>query len=139
MNDANNANDRESLHKNNTKADTIGMIFMCSSKTKSDCYKYKVFGLPAAKKDIVLKIYKGMWLFLFDFDLKLLYGIYKAAEPGGYNIEPKAFKSEFPSQAKAERMKARTQEKLTNKLAATKIVQITTQMQKRANAEANIE
>ncbi|RVW65818.1 hypothetical protein CK203_007412 [Vitis vinifera] len=50
------------------KADSFGMIFMCSSKTKKDCYHYKVLGLPAT------------------------------TGPGGYNIEPKAFKSSFPSQ-----------------------------------------
>ncbi|KAF5184793.1 DCD (Development and Cell Death) domain protein [Thalictrum thalictroides] len=86
--------------KNSKKSDSMGMIFMCSSKTKQDCYRYKVLGLPAAKKDMVAKIYKGMRLFLFDIDLKLLYGIYKAAAPGGYNIEPKAFKSAFPSQVR---------------------------------------
>lgn len=80
------------------KADSFGMIFMCSSKTKKDCYHYKVLGLPASKKQVVQKIYKGMRLFLFDFDLRLMYGIYKATGPGGYNIEPKAFKSSFPSQ-----------------------------------------
>lgn len=86
--------------KDSKKAESMGMIFMCSSKTKKDCYNYKVLGLPASKKDVVAKIYKGMRLFLFDIDLKLMYGIYKAAGPGGYNIEPKAFKSAFPSQVK---------------------------------------
>lgn len=96
---ANNTIDQELSAKRVTKKDkSMGIIFMCSSKTKKDCYHYKVFGLPSSKRDIVLKIHEGMKLFLFDFDLKLLYGIYKAAGPGGYNIEPKAFKSGFPSQ-----------------------------------------
>ncbi|KAK9734812.1 hypothetical protein RND81_04G164800 [Saponaria officinalis] len=82
------------------KTESMGMIFMCSSETKKDCYKYQVFGLPAGKKDIVSKIYKGMRLFLFDVDLKMLYGIYKAAGPGSSNIEPRAFKSKFPSQVR---------------------------------------
>lgn len=84
--------------KNSKKVESMGMIFMCTSQTKKDCYRYKLLGLPAGKKELVEKIYKGMRLFLFDLDLRLLYGIYKAAAPGGTNIEPKAFKSAFPSQ-----------------------------------------
>ncbi|XP_021720840.1 uncharacterized protein LOC110688408 isoform X2 [Chenopodium quinoa] len=82
------------------KMDSMGMIFMCSSETKKDCYRYKILGLPAGKKDMVMKIYKGMRLFLFDVDLRMMYGVYKAADPGGYNIEPRAFKSQFPSQVR---------------------------------------
>ncbi|KAL2239552.1 uncharacterized protein LOC105170420 [Sesamum indicum] len=92
----------ESSRKRKVKkrVDSMGMIFMCSSKTKDDCYQYRVLGLPESKKDIVEKIYTGMRLFLYDVDRKLMYGIYKAAGPGGYNIEPKAFKSQFPSQVR---------------------------------------
>lgn len=82
------------------KADGMGLIFMCNAKTRKDCFHYKVFGLPASKKEMVAKVYQGMRLFLFDVDLKLLYGIYRAASPGGYDIEPKAFKSAFPSQVR---------------------------------------
>ncbi|XP_073302470.1 uncharacterized protein [Primulina huaijiensis] len=92
----------ESSHKRKVKerVESMGMIFMCSSTTKEDCFRYRVFGLPASKKDTVEKIYPGMRLFLYDVDLKLLNGIYKSAGPGGYNIEPKAFKSQFPSQVR---------------------------------------
>ncbi|KAL5973337.1 hypothetical protein ACLOJK_029987 [Asimina triloba] len=77
-----------------------GLIFMCNSKTKQACYHYNVLGLPANKKNIVAKVNEGMRLFLFDVDLKLLYGIYVAAGPGGYDIEPEAFKSAFPAQVR---------------------------------------
>ncbi|XP_077239006.1 uncharacterized protein LOC143880129 [Tasmannia lanceolata] len=86
--------------KESKKAESMGLIFMCNALTKKDCYRYKVLGLPANKKEMVAKVYKGMRLFLFDVDLRLMYGIYKAAGPGGYNIEPKAFKTGFPSQVR---------------------------------------
>ncbi|KAL1558683.1 DNA-directed RNA polymerase [Salvia divinorum] len=92
----------ESSRKRKVKkrVESMGMVFMCSSGTKKDCYQYRVFGLPENKKNIVEKIYTGMRLFLYDTDLKLMHGIYKAAGPGGYNIEPNAFKSQFPSQVR---------------------------------------
>ncbi|KAL6565189.1 hypothetical protein OROMI_016639 [Orobanche minor] len=97
--DTNDQPESSRKRKGKKRVESMGMIFMCSSKTKNDCYQYRVLGLPESKIDIVEKIYTGMRLFLYDVDLKLMYGIYKAVGPGGYNIEPKAFKSQFPAQS----------------------------------------
>ena len=75
-----------------------GLIFMCSSSTKMDCFKYRIFGLPEGKKNRVEQVKKGMRLFLFDSDLRLLYGIYTAASRGAYQWQRDAFGGAFPWQ-----------------------------------------
>ncbi|KAF2596722.1 hypothetical protein F2Q68_00012476 [Brassica cretica] len=75
-----------------------GYIFMCNGRTKPDCFRYRVFGIPRGGKGVVERIKPGMKLFLYDFEKRLLYGVYEATVGGKMDIEPDAFDKMYPAQ-----------------------------------------
>lgn len=80
------------------EAPPSGFIFMCDHVTKPECFKTQVFGLPMSKIGLVMRIKPGMDLFLFDCELKILYGVYRAISHGSMNLVPHAFQGKFPAQ-----------------------------------------
>ncbi|XP_058722802.1 uncharacterized protein LOC131594641 [Vicia villosa] len=80
-----------------------GAIFMSNRSTLKECFQRNLFGLPDSFADFVHNIKAGMILFLFEFEARKLYGVFKAISDGGMNIVPHAYVSsgkQYPSQVK---------------------------------------
>lgn len=81
----------------------FGAIFMSNSATKKECFRRKLLGLPSAHANFVERVKAGMILFLFEFEKRELYGVYRASSDGAMDIVPHAFNSsgrQFPAQVR---------------------------------------
>ncbi|CAH9121819.1 unnamed protein product [Cuscuta epithymum] len=80
----------------------FGAIFMSNIATKRVCFKKKVMGSSLSRASFVKKIKCGMVLFLFEYERRELFGVFRASSDGGMNIVPHAFSSsagvDYPAQ-----------------------------------------
>ncbi|KAL5079014.1 hypothetical protein RYX36_007435 [Vicia faba] len=84
-----------------------GAIFMSNKSTLKECFQRSLFGLPDSFSSFVNNVKAGMILFLFEFEARKLYGVFKAISDGGMNIVPHAYASSgkrYPSQVKFARI-----------------------------------
>ncbi|PWA43758.1 Development/cell death domain-containing protein [Artemisia annua] len=85
------------------KIPECGAIFMSNTGTKDECFNRKLFGLPYNMSDFVLSVKKGMTLFLFEFEKRQLYGVFRAISDGEIDIQPRAYSTfgkKFPAQVR---------------------------------------
>ncbi|KAH7446386.1 hypothetical protein KP509_01G053300 [Ceratopteris richardii] len=80
-----------------------GVIFMCNRRTWKECLGQCLFGLPSGKKTLVEKVVPGMKLFLFEYERRQLWGVFKAASHGTMDIIPNAYSGgSFPCQVRVD-------------------------------------
>lgn len=78
-----------------------GAIFMSNRETKKECLKMDLFALPSGFANFVKQVKAGMYLFLFEYEKRQLFGVYQASTDGGINILPKTSSSllkQYPAQ-----------------------------------------
>lgn len=77
-----------------------GWVFLCNSRTESECLALKLFGSPKREWARVSQVKKGDILYLHNYETNRLHGVFEAIEDGKMNIEPYAFDSYFPAQVR---------------------------------------
>lgn len=80
----------------------FGAIFMSNTRTKEECIRKQLFGLPSTHCEFVRKVKVGMVLFLFEYENRKLHGVFEAVSDGEVNIVPSAYRNttgkSFPAQ-----------------------------------------
>jgi len=77
-------------------------IFACTNSSEDECFKRLLFGSSKVYGAAAIRVRKGDFLFLWNFDSDVLYGVFKAVTDGQLNIVPEAWDGKYPYQVKVE-------------------------------------
>jgi len=80
-----------------------GYVFLCNNRTEGECLERKLFGAPKSEWNRVSRVKKGDILFLLNYQINLLHGVFEAVSDGKMNIDPYAFDGYFPAQVRLRR------------------------------------
>ena len=83
-----------------------GYLFLSSNRTQKECFQKKLFGSTRKFWGWIEEIKIGTSLFLYNVDSKTLFGPFRAASEGKWNIDPAAWENvrplAFPAQVSVE-------------------------------------
>jgi len=79
-----------------------GYVFACTNASQDECFKRLLFGSSKVYGAAAMRVKKGDFLFLWNLDSDLLYGVFKAVSDGQLNIVSEAWQEKYPYQVKVE-------------------------------------
>jgi DNA modification methylase len=79
-----------------------GYVFACTNASQDECFKRLLFGSSKVYGAVAMRVKKGDFLFLWNLDSDLLYGVFKAVTDGQLNMVGEAWEGKYPYQVKVE-------------------------------------
>jgi len=77
-------------------------VFACTNSSQDECFERVLFGSSKVNGAVAMRVKKGDFMFLWNLDSDLLYGVFRAATDAQLNIVPEAWGGNYPYQVKVE-------------------------------------
>jgi DNA modification methylase len=77
-----------------------GYVFACTNVSQDECFKRLLFGSSKVYGAAAMRVRKGDFLFLWNLDSDVLYGVFKAITDGKLNIVADAWEGKYPYQVR---------------------------------------
>jgi DNA modification methylase len=77
-------------------------IFACTNSSQNECFDRLLFGSNKVYGATAIRVKKGDFLFLWNLDTDLLYGVFKASTDAKINLIPEAWGGNYPYQVRVE-------------------------------------
>lgn len=77
-------------------------IFACTNSSQNECFERLLFGSSKVYGATATRVKKGNFLFLWNLDTDLLYGVFRASTDAQLNIIPEAWGGNYPYQVRVE-------------------------------------